>query len=129
MDRLMPKELVDKHTSMIPLQRYGSIDDIAWTALFLFSPAASYVTGTVSIVDGGDVRPFAPLSLPSLDVKVLRNGSDLLPLRSGTCRARLAAHRTRTPSPALARRRPASSTRSGRPWWPEHEQEATLPVL
>ncbi|BGP32863.1 peroxisomal 2 4-dienoyl-CoA reductase sps19 [Rhodotorula toruloides] len=54
MDRLMPKELVDKHTSMIPLQRYGSIDDIAWTALFLFSPAASYVTGTVSIVDGGD---------------------------------------------------------------------------
>lgn len=65
MDRLMPKELVDAHTKKIPLQRYGSIDDIAWTALFLFSPAASYVTGTVSIVDGGDVSRLAPSASPS----------------------------------------------------------------
>lgn len=128
MDRLMPKELVDKHTSMIPLQRYGSIDDIAWTALFLFSPAASYVTGTVSIVDGGDVRLFAPLSLPSLYVTVLQKESDSLPLCSGTCRARSAAHPTQTPSLELAKRRPASSNRSGRRGLPEHEQEVTLLV-
>lgn len=37
----------------IPLQRFGSTNDIAQATIFLFSPAANYITGTVQIVDGG----------------------------------------------------------------------------
>lgn len=37
----------------IPLQRVGATSDIANATIYLFSDAASYVTGTVHIVDGG----------------------------------------------------------------------------
>jgi NAD(P)-dependent dehydrogenase (short-subunit alcohol dehydrogenase family) len=37
----------------IPLGRLGTVDDIARAAVFLASPLASYVTGTVLVVDGG----------------------------------------------------------------------------
>ncbi|HID20790.1 MAG TPA: SDR family oxidoreductase, partial [Planctomycetaceae bacterium] len=37
----------------IPLKRFGKPEDIAAVALFLASPAASYVTGQVIAVDGG----------------------------------------------------------------------------
>jgi NAD(P)-dependent dehydrogenase (short-subunit alcohol dehydrogenase family) len=37
----------------IPLGRFGTVDDIARAAVFLASPLASYVTGTVLVVDGG----------------------------------------------------------------------------
>lgn len=37
----------------IPLERFGTKTDIADAALFLVSPASSYVTGTVMVVDGG----------------------------------------------------------------------------
>ena len=38
---------------LTPLQRFGSIKDIANAALFLASPAASYISGTKVLVDGG----------------------------------------------------------------------------
>jgi len=40
-------------TKSIPLGRFGTVDDIGRAAVFLASPLASYVTGTVLVVDGG----------------------------------------------------------------------------
>jgi len=37
----------------LPLRRFGTLDDVAQLALFLASPRASYITGTVIPVDGG----------------------------------------------------------------------------
>ena len=37
-----------------PMGRYGSVDDIGQAAVFLASPLASYVTGAVLCVDGGN---------------------------------------------------------------------------
>ncbi|KAK6465839.1 hypothetical protein DFJ63DRAFT_34408 [Scheffersomyces coipomensis] len=36
----------------IPLQRFGATKDIADATVYLFSPAASYVSGTIEVVDG-----------------------------------------------------------------------------
>lgn len=48
--RLVPD--LDSVISKIPLGRLGTTRDIAEATVYLFSPAASYVTGTVQIVDG-----------------------------------------------------------------------------
>ena len=37
----------------IPLRRMGRVDDIGQTAVFLASPLASYISGCVVVVDGG----------------------------------------------------------------------------
>jgi 3-oxoacyl-[acyl-carrier protein] reductase len=37
----------------VPLQRYGTVDEVAGAALYLASDAAAYVTGAVLAVDGG----------------------------------------------------------------------------
>ncbi len=39
----------------IPMQRWGTPDDIVAAALFLASPAASFITGQVLLVNGGGV--------------------------------------------------------------------------
>ncbi len=46
-------ELSADYASITPLPRPGEVEDIANTALFLLSDAASYVTGQVINVDGG----------------------------------------------------------------------------
>ena len=45
---------LDQMKAMIPAQRFGAVHDIANAALFLGSPAASYITGTDLLVDGGN---------------------------------------------------------------------------
>jgi len=39
--------------AQIPLGRFGEVTDIAQAVLYLASPLAQYVTGTVLVVDGG----------------------------------------------------------------------------
>ncbi|KAI5959565.1 uncharacterized protein KGF55_005209 [Candida pseudojiufengensis] len=52
MSRLAPKGL-ESVKSKIPLQRLGTKQDIADATVYLFSPAAEFVTGDVLVVDGG----------------------------------------------------------------------------
>jgi 7-alpha-hydroxysteroid dehydrogenase len=49
-----------------PLKRLGEPDDIALAALYLASPAGSYITGKVFEVDGGLEEPNLELGLPDL---------------------------------------------------------------
>ena len=39
--------------SMTPMQRVGQPDEVASAALFMASPASSYITGEVLVIDGG----------------------------------------------------------------------------
>ena len=53
---LDPEEMqamIARFTEMIPLKRFGEPKDIGMAAAFLASPAASYITGTSLVVDGG----------------------------------------------------------------------------
>ena len=43
----------DAIMAQVPLQRYGTVDEIASTVTWLASPGAAYVTGAVIPVDGG----------------------------------------------------------------------------
>ncbi len=54
MERLTPDPASrEKVRAMLPLQRYGTRDDVARLAVFLASDAGSYCTGSVHSVDGG----------------------------------------------------------------------------
>jgi len=53
MQRLVPAPLKERLQKTIPLGRFGRIADIESAALFICSDAASYISGTVLVVDGG----------------------------------------------------------------------------
>jgi len=53
MRRLLPEQIKDRLRKNIPLGRFGRIADIEKAALFLCSDAASFINGTVLVVDGG----------------------------------------------------------------------------
>jgi NAD(P)-dependent dehydrogenase (short-subunit alcohol dehydrogenase family) len=52
-----PKEAIEEFAAnvlpQIPLKRFGKPEEVAETALFLASSAASYITGVELNVDGG----------------------------------------------------------------------------
>lgn len=53
MQRLIPEPVKERLKKNIPLGRFGKIADIEKAAVFLCSDAASYINGTVLVVDGG----------------------------------------------------------------------------
>ena len=53
MNRLVPEPIKEKLKKSIPLGRFGRIADIEQAAIFLCSDAASFINGTVIVVDGG----------------------------------------------------------------------------
>jgi len=53
MQRLVPEPVKERLKKTIPLRRFGRIADIEKAAVFMCSDAASYINGTVLVVDGG----------------------------------------------------------------------------
>ena len=51
----LPQALRDKMKELIPLQEFGTPEDIAAVCLFLASKESSYMTGQTIVVDGGMV--------------------------------------------------------------------------
>ena len=55
MTEVFSEEIKNKMMERIPLQRLGTVQDVANAVLFFVSDSASYITGQVLVVDGGMV--------------------------------------------------------------------------
>lgn len=55
--RLVPDGMRPELERAIPLGRFGTVEEMGQVAVFLASPLASYVTGTVLVADGGQNLP------------------------------------------------------------------------
>ena len=51
-------EMAGRLKGTVPMARFGRVSEIAQVAAFLCSPAASYVTGTNVMVDGGKTKTY-----------------------------------------------------------------------
>ncbi|RJP39061.1 MAG: 3-oxoacyl-[acyl-carrier-protein] reductase [Phycisphaerales bacterium] len=49
----LPEKMKEAVKGLIPLNRFGTAEEVAETVAFLAGPAAGYITGQVVIVDGG----------------------------------------------------------------------------
>jgi 7-alpha-hydroxysteroid dehydrogenase len=59
-------ELRGKMEALTPMRRIGTVDDIAIGALYLASPASSWVTGKVVEIDGGTEATNWPFEPPTI---------------------------------------------------------------
>ena len=59
-------ELRAQIVAATPLHRLATIADVASTARWLASPAASYITGKIIEIDGGAEAPVFPDTTPDL---------------------------------------------------------------
>lgn len=57
------EEFIQSMKQSIPMGKLGDPEDIAYTALFLASDEAKYITGQTLIVDGGQLLPESGLAL------------------------------------------------------------------
>lgn len=55
MTDVLSDDIKEQYKQMIPIKRFGTVDDVASLTLYLSSPDASYITGQVVCVDGGMV--------------------------------------------------------------------------
>lgn len=60
------QEYLDKMSASVPLRRLGSVEDIAYAALFFASDEAAYITGQTIVVDGGQVLPESLMALEEM---------------------------------------------------------------
>jgi 3-oxoacyl-[acyl-carrier protein] reductase len=60
-------EYLKEMTSSIPMKRIGSVEDIAFAALFFASDEAAYITGQSLVVDGGQVLPESLMALEEVE--------------------------------------------------------------
>jgi 3-oxoacyl-[acyl-carrier protein] reductase len=51
------EEHIARMTSAIPMRRLGTVEEVGYTALFLATDEAGYITGQTIVVDGGQVLP------------------------------------------------------------------------
>jgi 7-alpha-hydroxysteroid dehydrogenase len=58
-------DLREQMEALTPMGRLGTTEDIAQAALYLASPAASWVTGKVLEVDGGTIASNWPIKIPA----------------------------------------------------------------
>ena len=61
LDTVLTPEIEDTMVELTPMARLGEVEDIALGALYLCSPAASYVTGDILGVNGGLERLNMPM--------------------------------------------------------------------
>ncbi|MEY4730226.1 MAG: hypothetical protein RL020_1384 [Pseudomonadota bacterium] len=61
MRKLSSPEATKQLVNAIPLRRMGTVDDIGQAAVFLASPLATYISGTLLVVDGGQNLPGSAL--------------------------------------------------------------------
>jgi 3-oxoacyl-[acyl-carrier protein] reductase len=59
-------EYIANMTSAIPSRRLGSVEDVAYAALFLASDEAAFISGQTIVVDGGQVLPESQMALQDL---------------------------------------------------------------
>ncbi|MCI0413206.1 3-oxoacyl-[acyl-carrier-protein] reductase [bacterium] len=53
MTQMLPEELKKQYLELIPLGRFGKVEEVAALVLFLLSSASDYITGQVFAIDGG----------------------------------------------------------------------------
>jgi 7-alpha-hydroxysteroid dehydrogenase len=63
---VLTDELRAQIVSATPLRRLATVADVANTARWLASPAASYITGKIIEIDGGAEAPVFPDATPDL---------------------------------------------------------------